>query len=189
MRTTTTMRIGEFDVEPTLNRLDRGDETLTVEPRVMDLLMLLAESPGKVFSREEILERVWPETAVQDDALSRAVTLLRRALNDDPKAPRYIETITRRGYRLVAPVSRPDAEADRLRCDEQTLVAGRCRAACRSRRSDRDRGVAGSAWQRAQFAQCARHPAQSAAPDQLARPRVGSGILHGRRERCLHSSR
>ncbi len=108
MQTLNTLRIGDIDVEPSLNRLDKGHETLTVEPRVMDLLMLLAESPGKVFSREEILERVWPETAVQDDALRRVVTLLRRALDDDSKEPRYIETITRRGYRLVAPVSRPD---------------------------------------------------------------------------------
>ncbi|MEM6704493.1 MAG: LpqB family beta-propeller domain-containing protein [Acidobacteriota bacterium] len=104
-----TLRIGDIVVEPTLNRIDKGNETLTVEPRVMDLLVLLAESPGRVFSREEILERVWPGTAVQDDALRRVVTLLRRALDDDPKEPRYIETITRRGYRLVAPVAQPPA--------------------------------------------------------------------------------
>lgn len=103
-----TLRIGDFDVEPSLNRLHKGHEVLTVEPRVMDLLMLLAESPGQVFSRDEILERVWSETKVQDDALRRVVTLLRRVLDDDPKEPRYIETITRRGYRLVAAVSRPE---------------------------------------------------------------------------------
>ncbi len=102
-----TLRIGDYDVEPSLNRLDKGHETLTVEPRVMDLLMVLAESPGQVFSRDQILERVWPDTTVQDDALRRVVTLLRRALDDDPKEPQYIETITRRGYRLVAPVSHP----------------------------------------------------------------------------------
>lgn len=108
MQTPSTLRIGDFDVEPSLNRLHREHETLTVEPRVMDLLMLLAESPGQVFGRDEILQRVWSETTVQDDALRRVVTLLRRVLDDDPKEPRYIETITRRGYRLVAPVSRPD---------------------------------------------------------------------------------
>ena len=108
MQTRKSLRIGDFDVEPSLNELHKGLEKLTVEPRVMDLLMLLAESPGQVFGRDEILERVWPETAVQDDALRRVVALLRRVLEDDPKAPRYIETITRRGYRLVAPVSHPD---------------------------------------------------------------------------------
>ena len=107
METLDTLRIGDFEVEPSLNRLHKGQEVLTVEPRVMDLLMLLAESPGQVFGRDEILERVWSETKVQDDALRRVVTLLRRVLDDDPKQPRYIETITRRGYRLVAPVSRP----------------------------------------------------------------------------------
>ncbi len=108
MQSRYTLRIGDFDVEPSLNRLYRGQERLEVEPKVMDLLTLLAESPGQVFGRDEILQRVWPEATVQDDALRRVVTLLRRVLDDDPKAPRYIETITRRGYRLVAPVSRPD---------------------------------------------------------------------------------
>ncbi|MEM1181812.1 MAG: winged helix-turn-helix domain-containing protein [Acidobacteriota bacterium] len=103
------LRIGEFDVEPDLNRLRKGSQEQAVEPRVMDLLVLLAESPGEVLSRTEILERVWPETAVQDDALRRVVTVLRRTLGDDSKQPRYIETITRRGYRLVAPVSYPEA--------------------------------------------------------------------------------
>ena len=108
METRNTLRIGDFDVEPSLNRLRKGHEVLAVEPRVMDLLMLLAESPGQVFGRDEILQRVWSEANVQDDALRRVVTLLRRVLDDDPKQPQYIETITRRGYRLVAPVSRPD---------------------------------------------------------------------------------
>ncbi|MEM6794885.1 MAG: LpqB family beta-propeller domain-containing protein, partial [Acidobacteriota bacterium] len=112
MGTFGTFRIGDFEVEPSLNRLRRGREVLSVEPRVMDLLVVLAESPGQVFGRDEILRRVWPETAVQDDALRRAVTLLRRVLEDDPKKPRYIETITRRGYRLVAPVSRPEPEPE-----------------------------------------------------------------------------
>ena len=97
METLDSLRIGDFEVEPSLNRLHKGPEVLTVEPRVMDLLMLLAESPGQVFGRDEILERVWSETKVQDDALRRVVTLLRRVLDDDPKQPRYIETITRRG--------------------------------------------------------------------------------------------
>ena len=108
MQARNTLRIGDFDVEPSLNRLYKANEMLTLEPRVMDLLMLLAETPGQVFGRDEILQRVWPETTVQDDALRRVVTLLRRVLDDDPKEPRYIETIPRRGYRLVAPVSRPD---------------------------------------------------------------------------------
>ena len=108
MQTRNNLRIGDFEVEPSLNRIYKGQETLTVEPRVMDLLVLLAESPGQVFGRDEILQRVWPETTVQDDALRRVVTLLRRVLDDDPKEPRYIETITRRGYRLVAPVTNPE---------------------------------------------------------------------------------
>ncbi|MEM9594033.1 MAG: winged helix-turn-helix domain-containing protein [Acidobacteriota bacterium] len=127
MQTLETLRIGDIDAEPSLNRLHRGREVLTVEPRVMDLLMLLAESPGQVFSRDEILQRVWPDTTVQDDALRRAVTLLRRALDDDPKEPRYIETITRRGYRLVAPVSSPDPEPSPDPAPPETAAGGKPR--------------------------------------------------------------
>ena len=86
--------------------------------------MLLAESPGRVFGRDEILLRVWPETMVQDDALRQAVTFRRRALNDDPKEPRYIMTITRRGYRLVALESLSDPKSTKApaRKSSQLLV-------------------------------------------------------------------
>ncbi len=85
----------------------------------MDLLFLLARAPGKVFSREQILEALWPGLIVGDDALARTVSKLRQALGDDAKAPRYIETISKRGYRLLAdvapvvgPTLSPDATVD-----------------------------------------------------------------------------
>ena len=68
----------------------------------MDLLFLLAGAPGRVFSREQILEALWPGLIVGDDALARTVSKLRQALGDDARAPRYIETISKRGYRLLA---------------------------------------------------------------------------------------
>ena len=90
-------------------RADRGAGTLAgpageqrLEPKVMDLLFLLAGAPGKVFSREQILEALWPGLIVGDDALARTVSKLRQALGDDARAPRYIETISKRGYRLLA---------------------------------------------------------------------------------------
>ncbi len=70
----------------------------------MDLLFLLAGAPGRVFSREQILEALWPGLIVGDDALARTVSKLRQALGDDARAPRYIETISKRGYRLLADV-------------------------------------------------------------------------------------
>ncbi len=71
----------------------------------MDLLVLLATSPGAVVTREEIFATLWPDTLVGEDTLARAISKLRKALDDDPKAPRYIETISKRGYRLIAQVS------------------------------------------------------------------------------------
>src|SRR5690606_18352607 len=72
----------------------------------MDLLILLASKAADVIPHEEILAALWPNTVVGDDTLARCVSKLRKALGDDPKAPRYVETISKRGYRLIAPVSR-----------------------------------------------------------------------------------
>lgn len=70
----------------------------------MGLLACLAGQPGRVYSREEILDAVWGDVVVGEEALTRAVSELRRALKDDPRAPRYVETIRKGGYRLVAAV-------------------------------------------------------------------------------------
>lgn len=81
----------------------------------MAVLLQLAAKPGQVLTRQELLDAVWGETVVQEDALTQAVSQLRRLLEDDPRAPAFIETIPKQGYRLVATV-RPDdlpgAEAD-----------------------------------------------------------------------------
>jgi DNA-binding winged helix-turn-helix (wHTH) protein/tetratricopeptide (TPR) repeat protein len=75
----------------------------------MDVLVYLAEQPGRVVTKEELLEHVWKDTFVADGALFRHISELRRLLGDDSRTPRIIETIPKRGYRLVAPVE-PVAE-------------------------------------------------------------------------------
>jgi len=100
--------IGPWLADPAANELVRGDETVHVEPKMMEVLMVLAERPGETVSRDELLERVWPEVVVTDDALSGTISKLRRALDDDARDPAYIETIPRTGYRLVAPVAPAD---------------------------------------------------------------------------------
>ncbi|WP_306250343.1 winged helix-turn-helix domain-containing protein [Parvularcula sp. IMCC14364] len=82
---------------------DEGD--LELEPRVMDLLMLLAKSAGQVISKEEIIASLWGDVHVNEDALTRCVFKLRKALGDDARNPRYIETLSKRGYRLLADVT------------------------------------------------------------------------------------
>jgi Tol biopolymer transport system component/DNA-binding winged helix-turn-helix (wHTH) protein len=98
------MQVGEWTVHPSLNRLSRGGEDVRVEPKVMQVLEALAETPGQVVTRDSLVARVWPDVFVSDDVLHRALRELRRVFGDDTANPSYIETIRKRGYRLIAPV-------------------------------------------------------------------------------------
>jgi serine/threonine protein kinase/Tol biopolymer transport system component len=102
-------RLGEWTVRPSLNRLELGERITQIEPKAMDVLVELAMHANEVRSKRRLLQVVWSGAFVTDDVLTRAIRVLRKALGDDAKEPRYIETIPRRGYRLVAPVTRdPD---------------------------------------------------------------------------------
>jgi DNA-binding winged helix-turn-helix (wHTH) protein/TolB-like protein/Flp pilus assembly protein TadD len=103
------IQIGEWAVDPQSNQLFRGSEIVRVEPKVMGVLMLLAGNAGRVVTRDEIFAALWPRTVVGDEALTQSVIKLRRALRDNPRAPAYIETISKRGYRLIAPVTSGEA--------------------------------------------------------------------------------
>jgi DNA-binding winged helix-turn-helix (wHTH) protein/TolB-like protein/Flp pilus assembly protein TadD len=103
--------IGDWLVEPALNRLVRGAEVVHLEPKAVEVLIFLARRPGEVVSREALLEAVWPGVVVGDSALTQPIVKLRKALGEDPKSPAYIETIAKRGYRLIAPVAMPEPMA------------------------------------------------------------------------------
>jgi len=105
----TRYRIGDWQFGPRLNRLSRGEETQELEPLASRLLELLASHPRQVFSADELVESVWEGRIVSDNPIYKLIATLRRALDDNPSEPRYIETIRKRGYRLVAPVERLDA--------------------------------------------------------------------------------
>ncbi|MFO7692324.1 MAG: winged helix-turn-helix domain-containing protein [Vicinamibacterales bacterium] len=104
---TATFRVADWQVEPRLNRVSRGSEVHHLRPRLMDLLVFLADHPGDVLSRDQILSAVWPQRFVAESVLSRSVADLRRLLDDDASMPRLIETIPKRGYRLLAAVRPP----------------------------------------------------------------------------------
>lgn len=106
----TGFRIGGWTVEPALTRLTRSGDEVRLEPKVMALLVYLAERPGQVISREELEEKIWAGTIVSYDALTGAIQKLRKAFNDDSRRPRIIETLSKRGYRLVAPVEPLDTQ-------------------------------------------------------------------------------
>lgn len=98
------LRVGEWHVDPGSNELRRKGTVVRIEPKAMEVLLALAEQPGEVVSREKLLDAVWPGMMVGDDALTQAVIKLRKALGDESRSPAYIETIPKRGYRLLAPV-------------------------------------------------------------------------------------
>jgi DNA-binding winged helix-turn-helix (wHTH) protein/Tfp pilus assembly protein PilF len=107
------MNIGDWRIHADTNEIVRGGVAVRVEPKAMDVLVTLARAGGRVVTRDELLAAVWPGVIVGDEAITQAVIKLRRALRDDSRAPRYIETIPKRGYRLVAAVSGDDSPAPR----------------------------------------------------------------------------
>lgn len=99
------LRIGDWRFFPALHRIEGEAGTVHLEPKAASVLQLLAEQPGEPFSRQQLLEAAWPGLVVSDDALTQVIIKLRKALGDSPRTPEYIQTIPKRGYRLVAPVT------------------------------------------------------------------------------------
>lgn len=95
---------GDIELDEERLELRRAGQRLAVEPKVLDLLLLLARTPGRLVSKTELLHQLWGEVAVSDWALPRLVKEARRALGDSGQAQGVIETVRGRGYRLVAPV-------------------------------------------------------------------------------------
>jgi TolB-like protein/DNA-binding winged helix-turn-helix (wHTH) protein len=102
--TTVPLRIGEWRLDPQLGQISRGAHVERLEARTLRLLQYLANRPGETVSIEELLDNVWSGVVVTQDSVYQAVTALRRLLGDDAKSPRYIATVPRLGYRLVAAV-------------------------------------------------------------------------------------
>ena len=101
----TDFRIGDWLVEPSLDRLSRNGTVLHLRPQLTNLLVLLAENAGRTVSKEEILARVWEGQFVAESGMTRCIAEIRQALGDDARDPKIVQTITKRGYRLVAPVT------------------------------------------------------------------------------------
>jgi len=98
-------RIGDWQVEPDRGRVSRNGESIKLEPKVMDLLVYLVQRPGQVLSREELEQTIWTGTVVGYDALTSAIIKLRKALGDNSRQPWLIETVAKKGYRLIASVT------------------------------------------------------------------------------------
>ena len=103
-------QLGELLVDPNLGRLTRGATTVHVELRVMDVLVYLAIHTSELVTRKQLIDSVWGTEFISDNTLTHAIAELRSALEDDAKNPTYIETLHRRGYRLLARVGDPKSK-------------------------------------------------------------------------------
>ena len=102
---------GEWQISPATNSILNGLERRQMEPRAMDVLLALCRTPQAVVSSEVLLEQCWGSTVYGDNPVHKTITQLRRVLGDTAAAPRYIETIRKRGYRTVAEIVHAPAEA------------------------------------------------------------------------------
>jgi DNA-binding winged helix-turn-helix (wHTH) protein len=103
------LRFGVFELDETSGELRRSGVRIRVQEQPLRILRELLDRRGEIVTREELRTKIWGETFVDyDRALNTAIRKLRDALSDSAEAPRYVETISRKGYRFLAPVERVD---------------------------------------------------------------------------------
>jgi TolB-like protein/Flp pilus assembly protein TadD len=104
-------RFGPFQLDIRERLLSRGAQAIPLRLKVFDTLRVLVENAGRLMTKQELLDAVWPETAVEENNLNHNVSVLRKALGEKATGQQYIETVPRVGYRFVAPVDGPVAPA------------------------------------------------------------------------------
>src|SRR5262245_53650290 len=96
--------VGPFRVDPSRRRLLNGDVAVALTPKVFELLLAFLERPGALLSKDDLIQILWPDVAVEENNLTHCVAKLRRALGDDIRERRFIVTVPGQGYRFVAAV-------------------------------------------------------------------------------------
>lgn len=97
-------RIGPWTVSPLTGEIESGGTSVHLEPKVMEVLVVLAEKAKTVVLREQLLDRIWgPRAAISDEPLTRCIAQLRQSLGDSSRDPKFIQTVPKRGYRLLVP--------------------------------------------------------------------------------------
>ena len=129
--------IFEFDdvrIEPSEFRAWKADVELAMEPKTFHVLLFLLENRGRLIEKTELLDAVWHDTFVTENAMTREIAKLRRALGDGPKEPKYIKTIHTRGYCFVAEVRESSGGENRRKRppagNGKPLTGARLAAAC-----------------------------------------------------------
>jgi serine/threonine-protein kinase len=102
---------GPFVFDRTHQLLSRDGREVPLPPRVLGVLDVLTGRPGRIVSKQELIETVWKDAFVSDTSLAEAISFLRQTLGDDPQQPTYIQTVHRRGYRFLPPAIAATAAA------------------------------------------------------------------------------
>src|ERR1700693_723033 len=97
---------GAYQLDGEGRVLFREGVPVALPPKVAELLVALVQAAGRVLTREDLVQRLWPDTVVEEGSLTSHISLLRKALGEGPKAQDFIETLPKRGYRFVASVKR-----------------------------------------------------------------------------------
>jgi DNA-binding winged helix-turn-helix (wHTH) protein len=100
-----TFSFGPFTLDVEGAELRKGDEKVSIRPKCFDLLVYLIENAGRVISKEELLDKIWSDVVVNDATLNRTVTELRAALGDNADDPKYVKTVSRKGYKFIGEIS------------------------------------------------------------------------------------
>src|ERR1700722_8516957 len=103
-------RFGPYRIDTAERLLRRADELIALPPKVIDTLLVLVSSAGRMVDKGDLMKAVWPDTFVEEGALTRNISVLRKALGDTTDEGGYIETIPKRGYRFAAVVRRVATE-------------------------------------------------------------------------------
>jgi DNA-binding winged helix-turn-helix (wHTH) protein/TolB-like protein/Tfp pilus assembly protein PilF len=110
LRNSSVFLFDDVRVEPATFRAFKAGQVIQLEPKTLRLLLFLIENRGRLIEKNEILDAIWPGTHVTENALTREIGKLRKTLGDDPKAPKYIETVHTRGYRFIAELAEANGE-------------------------------------------------------------------------------
>jgi tetratricopeptide (TPR) repeat protein len=96
------IRLGPFEIDPRTRMLRRDAQPVDLSPRLVEILAFLTQRDGEIVTKEELLEKFWPDVNVTENTLTRAIADIRIALGDSASEPKYIQTLARRGYRCIA---------------------------------------------------------------------------------------
>jgi Tol biopolymer transport system component/DNA-binding winged helix-turn-helix (wHTH) protein len=109
--TRTIYRFGEFALDPAETRLTHSGQEIILQPKVFEALLFFVRHPERLLTKQELMEALWPDTFVNEEALTQVIRKLRRALDDNPESPRFIQTVLKHGYRFLPTVEVVQAPA------------------------------------------------------------------------------